>query len=160
MLRQSYFRKPQFLEGIDIDDQALQKGRAYLLAHSSKIRLIHADMADLDCVMNKSRFDVILCLGVLMYLREKVAACVVKSMLSHCSGLVAITDLAHPNLDNAKLKHSEVRGSDGALIHNIDAMVEDAGGTIVYRRWAGSKNFDAQSLYFVFCRPKEKQSIY
>ena len=88
-----------------------------------------------------------------MYLRERAAADVVRSMLNHCSGLVAITGLAHPIVDNAELKYSEPRMSDGALIHNIDAMVEKAGGTIVYRRWEGSKTFDGQTVYFVFCRP-------
>lgn len=149
------FPKAKVLEGIDIDDYALQKGSAYLRAHASKIRLIRADMADIDHVMSERKWDVILCLGVLMYLREKVAAGVVKSMLNHCSGLVAIADLAHPVLDNAKLEHSEVRTSDGAFIHNIDAMVEGAEGTIVYRRWDATKKFDGQMVYFIFCRPKE-----
>ncbi|MGA2682162.1 MAG: class I SAM-dependent methyltransferase [Candidatus Bathyarchaeia archaeon] len=150
------FPKATVLEGIDIDDYALQTGRAYLRAHASKIRLIRADMADLDHVMNGSKYDVILCLGVLMYLREKTAAGVVKSMLNHCSGLVAIADLAHPVLDNATLEHSQVRRLDGAFIHNIDAMVGDAGGTIVYRRWNETKKFDGQRVYFVFCKPKGK----
>jgi len=90
---------------------------------------------------------------VLMYLHERAAADVVQSMLTHCRGLVAITGLAHPVVDNAELKHSEPRMSDGALIHNIDEMVEKAGGTIVYRRWEGQKTFDGQTVYFIFCRP-------
>jgi SAM-dependent methyltransferase len=141
------------LEGIDIDEYALEKGKAYLRAHASKIRLIYADMADLDRVMDERKYDLILCAGVLMYLHERAATNVVQSMLNHCSNLVAIAGLAHPAVDNAELKYSEPRMSDGAFIHNIDAMVEKAGGTIVYRRWEGSKTFDGQTVYFVFCQP-------
>jgi len=150
------FPEAKTLEGIDIDEYALEKGKAYFRAHASKITLIHADMADLDRVMDERKYDLILCAGVLMYLHERAAADVVQSMLNHCSGLVAIAGLAHPVVDNAELKYSELRMSDGALIHNIDAMVEKAGGTIVYRRWEGSKTFDGQTVYFVFCRPRAR----
>jgi SAM-dependent methyltransferase len=141
------------LEGVDIDGYAIEMGEVYLRAHASKVRLVRADMADLDRVMDKHKFDLILCAGVLMYLREGAAADVVRSMLNHCSGLIAIAGLAHPVVDNAKLTHSEPRMSDGAFIHNIDAMVEKADGTIVYRRWEGAKDFDGQTVYFIFCRP-------
>jgi SAM-dependent methyltransferase len=140
-------------EGIDIDGYAVEMGEAYLRAHASKVRLAHTDMADLDHVMDGRKFDLILCAGVLMYLHEDAAANVVRSMLTHCSGLVAIAGLAHPVMDNAELKCSESRMSDGSLIHNIDGMVDKAGGTIVYRRWEGAKDFDGQTVYFVFCRP-------
>ncbi len=153
------FPKAKVLEGIDIDDYALKKGNAYLNAHGSKICLIHADIAELESVMNESKYDVIMCLGVLMYLRDQAVASIVKAILNHCSGLVAIADLAHPTVDNAKLVHSEVRGWDGALIRNIDAMVEDAGGIIVYRRWEGAKKFDDQSVYFIFCQPKKQEQV-
>lgn len=146
------------LEGIDIDEYAIEKGKAYLRACASKIRLVCADMADLDHVMDERKYDVILCAGVLMYLHESAAADVVRSMLNHCSGLVAIANPAHPIVDNANLKHSEPR-SDGALIHNIDAMVERVGGTVVYRRWEGSKTFDGQTVYFIFCRPQRNHSV-
>jgi SAM-dependent methyltransferase len=141
------------LEGIDIDGYAIEMGQAYLQAHASKIRLARADMADLDRVMDKRTFDLILCTGVLMYLHEGAAADVVRSMLNHCGGLVAITGLAHAVIDNCELQQSEPRMFDGALIHNIDAMVKKAGGAIVYRRWEGAKMFDGQPVYFIFCRP-------
>jgi SAM-dependent methyltransferase len=144
------------LEGVDIDEYALKKGNAYLRAHGSKIRLIHADMADLDRYMGGRKFDIIVCAGVLMYLHEYAAADVVQSMLNHCGGLVTIAGLAHPVVDNVQLKHSEIRGSDEAFIHNVDAMVQRAGGKIVYRRWEGSKTFDGQTVYFVFCRPGKR----
>ena len=141
------------LEGNDIDEYALQMGEIYLRAKASKIRLVRADMADLDRIMNKRKFDLILCAGVLMYLQESAAFGVVQSMLNHCSGLVVITGLAHPVSDNAALVSSEPRKSDGGLIHNIDRMVQKAGGRVVYRRWEGAKDFEGQTVYFIFCRP-------
>jgi len=143
-------------EGIDIDKYAIEKGEAYLRGCASKIRLVCADMVDLDHISGGRKYDVILCAGVLMYVRERAAADVVRSMLNACSGLVAIANPAHPVIDNVKLKHSEPR-SDAALIHNIDAMVEGAGGTIVYRRWEGSKEFDGQTVYFIFCSPGDSR---
>jgi len=145
------------LEVIDIDEYAIERGKAYLSARSSKIHLVCADIADLDRVMDGRNYDVILCAGVLMYLDDSAAADVVRSMLNHCNGLVAIANPAHPLVDNSKLNCSEPR-SDGSLIHNIDAMVERAGGTIVFRRWEGSKTFDDQTVYFIFCRPRNNYS--
>jgi hypothetical protein len=65
-----------------------------------------------------------------MYLHKQAEVRVMKSMINHCKGLVTIVDLAHPIVDDTKLEHLEVKPSDGAYIHNIDAMVESAGGTI------------------------------
>lgn len=149
------FKEAVIIEGLDIDALAVEKGKAYLSEHKSKIKLTVADMIDLDRVMNGHKYDLIVCAGVLMYLQENNAAAVVKSMLAHCNGIVAIAGLAHPNIDNYKLAGSESRRSDGALIHNIEAMVENTGGQIEYRRWEGSKTFDKQTIYFVFCRPHQ-----
>ena len=154
-IEKNVFPETEVLEGIDIDDYALDKGKAYLRAQSSKIRLIHADMTEMDQVMNKRKYDLILCLGVLMYLKKEAAIKVVKSMICHSNGVIAIADLAHPTVDNAKIDNSVVRAFDGANIHNIDQMVQKSGGEIVYRRWEGSKTFDDQSVYFLFCRPKK-----
>ena len=148
------FPRAKVLDGIDIDNYSLEKGRAYLQACKSKIRLIHADMRDLDNVMKGDKYDLILCAGVLMYLDEQAAASVVKSMLSHSKVLVAIACLAHPTIDNSKLERSEPRKLDGALMHNIDAMVQKVGGTIVHRRWEGARTFDGQRIYFIFCSPR------
>jgi SAM-dependent methyltransferase len=154
-IEKNMFPEAEVLEGIDIDDYALDKGKAYLRAHSSKIRLIRADMIELDWVMNKKKYDLILCLGVLMYLEKEAASQVVKSIISHSNGVIAIADLAHPMVDNAKIGNSVVRAFDGAYMHNIDEMVQKSGGEIVCRRWEGSKTFDGQSVYFLFCRPKK-----
>lgn len=142
------------LEGNDIDGPAIERGEAYLREHHSKIRLVNADMANLETVMNGSKYDVVLCAAVLVYLHETEATEVIRSMLNHCNNLVAIYSIAHPMIDNSRLEHSETRSSDGVFYHNIDAMVKKAGGTIVYRRWEGSKTYaDNQTIYFVFCTP-------
>jgi len=152
-LETDFFPAATTLEGIDIDKQAVEMGDQYLRSHKSKVRLLRADMADLDRVMGERKFDLVLCTGVLTYLHDDAAADVVRSMLDHCSGLAVITDRAHPSIDNARLEHSDTRLFDGALIHNIDKMVKKAGGAVVYRRWEGAKDFDGQTVYFIFCRP-------
>jgi SAM-dependent methyltransferase len=145
------FPSTTVVEGIDIDEYAIQRGQSYLSGQGSKIKLRCADMADLDIVMSEKTYDLILCAGVLMYLKYEAATDVVCSMLRHSNGIVVIAGLAHPIVDNAELKQSEPR-SDGALIHNIDKMVEKAGGIIEFRRWGGSQTFDGYSVYFIFCR--------
>lgn len=148
------FPTATILEGIDIDKHLIEKGRAYLSKNASKICLHHADIVDLDRVIGERKYDIILCAGVLMYLNESTAIDVVRSMLNHCSGLVAIKGLAHPIIDNAKLMRSEPRMNDGAFIHNIDAMVKKANGKVIFRKWEGSKEYDGQTVYFVFCQPE------
>jgi len=145
------FPRARTLEGIDIDEYAIENGKAYLNACSSKIRLVCSDVTNLDQVV-EHKYDIVLCAGVLMYLNENAAAALVQSMLNHSAGLVVITGLAHPLVDNSQLDHSELR-SDRAFIHNIDSMVNAACGTIVYRKWEGAKTFGGQTAYFVFCTP-------
>jgi SAM-dependent methyltransferase len=143
------------LEGNDIDGPAIKRGEAYLRDHGSKIRLFNADMSELERIMNGSKYDVVLCAAVLVYLHEAAAADVVRTMFNHCNTLVAIYSIAHPTIDNSELEHSETRSSDGVFYHNIDQMVKNAGGKVVYRRWEGSKTYaDGQTIYFVFSKPK------
>lgn len=150
---ESLFPRSSTIEGMDIDEYAVEKGKKYLQEHGSKIKLIHGDIAHFPDVMRNRKYDLILCAGVLAYLDEKTASQVVQEMLRHSSGIVVIKEFAHPTIDNAKLLHSEHRESDGALIHNIDSMIEKAGGIILHRRWYGAKLFDKQTHYSVFCRP-------
>jgi SAM-dependent methyltransferase len=150
---ETLFPRASIIEGMDIDEYAVEKGRKYLREHGSKIKLIHGDIAHLSDVMGNSKYDLILCAGVLAYLDENTASHVVQEMLSHSSGIVVIKEFAHPIIDNAELLHSEHRESDGALIHNVDSMIKKAGGIILHRRWYGAKLFDNQTHYSVFCRP-------
>ena len=47
-LETDFFPNASKLEGNDIDGPAIERGNKYLREHGSKIRLINADMADLD----------------------------------------------------------------------------------------------------------------
>lgn len=138
------------VQGIDIDEHAIRAGREYLRAVGSKVELIHGDMQHLEESLGDKTYDIILCCGVLMYLKEADAALVVRSMLRHSRGLVGIAGLAHPTVDNRLLKGSTVRSRDRTFIHNIEHMIEESGGVILSRRWDGDRLVDEQSIYFVF----------
>jgi SAM-dependent methyltransferase len=139
------------LEGLDIDKHAIETGRAYLLKNKSKIVLFNSDMSSLDNILRDRKIDLILCTGVLMYLCESDAKEAVNAMVKHCNKLLVIKELAHPNLDNSKLLHSEFRSTDKTFIHNIDGMVKECGGKVLFHRWEGPQSYDGQSVYFLFC---------
>ena len=56
-------------------------------------------------------------------------------------------------VDNAALAQSDVRATDRTFVHNLDRMVELAGGKVVGRRWEGDRQVDGQTIYFVFALP-------
>jgi hypothetical protein len=68
--------------------------------------------------------------------------------------VLVLAGLAHPDQDNATLAASAVRERDGTFIHNLDAMVQDAGGRVVHRRWEGARLLDGNTIYFVFGVPQ------
>lgn len=138
------------LDGSDIDEYAVRSGGGYLRDQGSKVRLACGDMEGLDAFLGGKHYDVTICSGVLMYLEENAAARVVDAMLRHTGVVVALSGLAHPELDNARLGHSLPRASDRSFIHNIDSMIERAGGTVLARRWEGGRFVDGHTIYFVF----------
>ncbi|HEV8599591.1 MAG TPA: class I SAM-dependent methyltransferase [Gemmatimonadales bacterium] len=148
------FPAAEILEGNDIDAYAVREGTRYLESVGSRVRLHHADMTELDRVMGTRRFDVVLCPGVLMYLREEAAGSVVTSILRHTGRVAAFAGLAHPARDNRELAVAEVRERDGTFIHNIDRLVERAGGRVIFRRWEGARQVDGNTIYFVFAEPE------
>jgi SAM-dependent methyltransferase len=152
-LETSVFGSADVLHGVDIDRYAIDQGTAYLREQGSKVQLRAGDIVDLDRILDGRTFDVVLCLGVLMYLTEDAATAVVEAMLRAATGLVAISGVAHPSMDNAQLERSEPRAWDSSWIHNIDAMVRKAGGNVRYRRWDGARVVDGNTIYFVFCTP-------
>ena len=137
------------LDGIDIDAYAVEAGARHLRGLGSKVVLRCADMRDLDATLGDTRYDLIICTGVLMYLRDNAAAEVVEAMLRR-GRVVALAGLAHPETDNAQLRGSDVRSSDNTFIHNLDAMVMRAGGRVAARRWEGPRIVDGNTIYFVF----------
>lgn len=144
------FPSATVLEGNDIDSYAITNGTEYLLKKGSKIKMINGDMGNLGALMKGKSYDILIGTGVLMYLQEKEAARVVETMIGHSRIMVALSGLAHPEKDNALLEHSAIREMDGSFIHNIDVMVEKAGGHVVSRRWEGDRKVDGQSIYFIF----------
>jgi SAM-dependent methyltransferase len=123
------------LRGLDIDDYAVKTGTSHLRRLNSRIELTTADMVKTDSVMGQQHYDVVLCCGVLMYLDEKEARGVVRTMISHAKHAVGIICLGHPHIDNAFLNHSGIRPFDGSFIHNLDRMILQAGGRVISRRW-------------------------
>lgn len=146
------FPRAAILDGLDIDQYAIEAGSAHLRAAGSRVALGVADLGDLDAVLADRQYDVIVCTGVLMYLNEERAAAAVGSMLRH-GRLVAFAGLAHPASDNAVLPRSDVRARDTTFIHNLDRMIERAGGAVVGRQWEGERDFEGNSVYFVFATP-------
>jgi hypothetical protein len=39
------------------------------------------------------------------------------------------------------------------LIHNIDRMIERAGGRVLWRRWEGARKVDGNTIYFLIAEP-------
>jgi 2-polyprenyl-3-methyl-5-hydroxy-6-metoxy-1,4-benzoquinol methylase len=144
----------EVLHGIDIDRHAVQSGQEHLRATGSRISLKCGDIHQLDELLGSRAYDLVLCTGVLMYLKEADAGRLVRVMLSHSRAMLVLAGLAHPVRDNADLERSGVRDRDHTFIHNFDAMVKSAGGTVLARRWEGSREYEGQTIYFVFAAPQ------
>ncbi len=149
-LETDIFPSASRLDGIDIDTYAIRTGSEYLRHAGSKVRLQCSDMDALDRYLGSRHYDIMLCMGVLMYLKEEEATRVVDVMLRHASVMVGFSGLAHPDIDNAQLQHSIPRVTDQSYIHNIDSMVKKAGGEVIARRWEGDKLIDGHTIYFAF----------
>ena len=153
-LETAMFLAADVLDGLDIDEYAVRVGEAHLRGLGSRVRLRVCDMGALEHVAAPCRYDVTICAGVLLYLRQEEAARVVAATLRHTGVLAAFAGLAHPERDNAELAHSAVRERDATFIHNVDAMVETAGGQVVFRRWEGPREVDGNTIYFVLATPR------
>lgn len=144
------FPAARILDGMDIDGYAVQRGREVLRRAGSRVRLAVGDAVHLPGTFSHAAYDVVLCAGVLMYLRERDAQAAVDAMLARTGGVLALAGLAHPQRDNASLTASVPRERDRSLIHNLDAMVQRAGGRVVRRRWDGARRIGGNTVYFVF----------
>jgi len=151
-LEQFVFPNARVLDGIDVDAYAIARGVEYLRRAGSRVQLRRADMKQLVSTAMRT-YDVIFCAGVLMYVPQAEAQEVVRAMLQRCSGLLVLAGLAHPERDNRELKRSEPRSADQSLIHNLDSMVEAAGGRVVQRRWEGARSLQGNTIYFVYAEP-------
>lgn len=145
------------LNGIDIDARAIADGSRYLRQLGSKVELFCADMESMEEAFGDAAFDFVLGSGVLLYLDEESARAFVAKMLRYTSKLLAITALAHPEIDNANLERSEPRERDGTWIHNVDVMIAESGGRVVARRWEG-RPVDGNTVYFLYAVPSMMRS--
>jgi SAM-dependent methyltransferase len=153
-IEEKVYPQASIIDGIDIDGYAIDTGAKHLAQSGSRVRLQQADMMQLPHVFDAVQYDLIICAGVLMYVTEAEAQSVVTAMLRRSSGVVALAGLAHPEKDNATLAYSVPRESDQSFIHNLDGMVERAGGRIVARRWDGARQVNGNTIYFVFAEPE------
>ncbi len=144
------FPSATLLEGVDIDAYAVQAGAEYLRRIGSRVRLACQDMEQLEKSLGNKEYDVVLCTGVLMYLKEDDAQRLVSVLLAHTGGMIGFAGLAHPEKDNAEMTCSIPRERDHTFIHNIDNMVKSAGGRIAARRWEGGRIVDGNTIYFVY----------
>jgi SAM-dependent methyltransferase len=126
------FPSASTLHGLDIDRYAIETGTTHLRSMQSGVKLFHADMAATRDVMGGRIYDVVICCGVLMYVNENTAEEVVRTMLLHAGRVVGIICLAP---DGAPPQRSQPRTSDGAFIHNVEDMIERAGGQLVSSKW-------------------------
>ncbi|HEX5824281.1 MAG TPA: class I SAM-dependent methyltransferase [Candidatus Limnocylindrales bacterium] len=155
-LETTMFTSATSIEGVDIDRYAIEQGSAHLGVLGSKVNLRTFDIADLETALSGRTVDVILCLGVLLYLPQADAHEVVRAILRHTGVVAAFAGLAHPTRDNATLHASVIRDRDATFIHDIDEMVNDGGGSVAWRRWEGPRLVDGNTVYFVFARPSTR----
>ena len=152
-MERNVFPNATRFDGVDIDEYAVEQGAAFLARTGSRVRLHTADMSMLDEVVGAQEYDIVLSTGTLIYLKEAESRAVIASMLRRTRRVLALSGLAHPAVDNATLTQSAVRERDGTFIHNLDAMVEAAGGRVIRRRWDGARQLDGNTIYFVFAVP-------
>ncbi len=152
-MEENIFINTSELHGIDIDAYAIDEGSSYLNAHDSKISLTCHDMEGIIEHFNHKVYDVIFCAGTLLYLDETKAKVLIKKLMQHTGKLLVLTGIASPTSDNSELKKSSIRIRDGSFIHNLDDMVKQGAGKIVFRRWEGKKQLGGNTLYFVFATP-------
>jgi SAM-dependent methyltransferase len=144
------FPAARVLDGVDIDGYAVERGRRVLRSAGSRVHLSVGDATTLDGRFSHPAYDVVLCAGVLMYLRPADAQAAVAAMLARTAGVLALAGLAHPETDNARLAASVPRERDRTLVHNLDEMVARAGGRVIARRWEGARQVAGNTVYFVF----------
>lgn len=146
------------LVGIDIDKEAIKKGKDYLAKIGSQVRLLAGDMEDLDRLVGEQKFNFVFASGVLSYVNEEDAFTLVSQMLRRTTKIMALLGLADRSTDNSKLTESIIsQAHNNQWIHNFDAMVEKAGGRVIKRRWQIGLENDTRHIYYIFAVPAESR---
>jgi SAM-dependent methyltransferase len=142
------------LYGIDIDAEAIQKGQRFLERAGSRVVLRAGDMEQLDALVGPRQFDITLAAGVLSYLNEDDAARLVDQLLARTRNLLVLAGLACLERNNNGLTRSPLSpGHAGQWIHNFEALVRRAGGRVIRSRWEGPRQYNFQTICFVFATP-------
>jgi SAM-dependent methyltransferase len=140
--------------GIDIDAPAIEKGQRFLARADSRVVLHAGDMEHLDALVGPRTFDITLAAGVLSYLNEDDASRMVAQLLARTRHVLALAGLACVERNNNCLTRSEESpGHAGQWVHNFEALVARAGGRVVRTRWEGAKQYNFQTVCFVFAVP-------
>ncbi len=158
-LEAEVFPSAAVLHGLDIDRHAIEAGMAHLGSLRSKVKLFAADMADAEQVMGNRVYDLVLCCGVLMYVNQKTAEQVVRSMFSHARRLVGLICLAHPKAHNDRASASRVRESDGGFIHDVTRMIRQGHGTLVSSKWVGTSTSGSSPSYVILAEPPAREQL-
>jgi len=116
--------------------------------------LAQGDMEDLDRILGSRKFDLVYAAGVLSYLDERDAARLVAILLRRTGKVLAFAGLACAGRNNNQLVRSEISPNhEEQWIHNFEAMLTAAGGRVVKSRWEGEKQYNLQTIHFVFGVP-------
>jgi SAM-dependent methyltransferase len=129
------------LHGIDVDQYAIEKGTTYLRELGSKVDISVGDDTNLESILGKQKYDIVLCSGVLPYFNQIKAQTIVNTLLSHTNLILGIISLGHPLHNNSELIESDVRPLDNSFIHNVNSFIKVAGGRLVYHQWMGDQVF-------------------
>jgi SAM-dependent methyltransferase len=146
-LETTMFRSATTLHGLDIDAHAIRTGSEHLDSQGSRVKLFAADMEMTETIIGSETYDVVLCCGVLMYVNPIIAEKVVRMMFARAVRLVGLICLAP--LDG---QHG-VRASDGAFVHEMDSMIDKAGGRVLSSRWIGTSTSGSSPSHVIIAEP-------
>jgi SAM-dependent methyltransferase len=147
-LETTMFRSATILHGLDLDAHAIRTGSAHLDSLGSRVKLFAADMETAEKTIGSETYDVVLCCGVLMYVNTSIAEQVVRMMFARAVRLVGLICLA-------PLKgQRNVRESDGAFVHDMDPLIEKAGGNVLSSRWIGTATSGSSPSHVIVAEPK------
>jgi SAM-dependent methyltransferase len=147
-LETTMFRSATILHGLDLDAHAIKTGSEHLDSLGSRVKLFAADMEMPEKIIGGGIYDVVLCCGVLMYVNPIIAERVVRMMFSRAVRLVGLICLAP-----LKGQHG-LRESDGAFVHDMDSMIDRAGGKVLSSRWIGTTTSGSSPSHVIIAEPK------
>jgi hypothetical protein len=89
-----------------------------------------------------------LCCGVLMYVNTSIAEKVARMIFARAVRLVGLICLAP-----LKGQHG-VRASDGVFVHDMDPLIDKAGGKVLSARWIGTTTSGSSPSHVIIAEPR------